>query len=79
MEKECNSLDELNEFLAKNSYFICLNKDDENSLIMALNPNKLGMVKWHYNEDSYGLLFEMTKEEAKEMRDYLDTVINYHK
>lgn len=78
MEKECNGLDELNEFLAKNSYFVCLNKDDKNSLIIALNPNKLEMVKWYYNEDSYGLLFEMTKEEAKEMRDYLDTVINYH-
>ena len=78
MTNECNNLDELNTFIAENSYFICLNRDDENSLIMVLNPNNLEMFKWYYNDDSYGLLFEMTKEEAKEMRDYLDTVINYH-
>lgn len=78
MTKEYTGVDDLKKYLASNSYLFCSDKNNEDTIIALLNPKMIDLDKWYYDDENYGLMFVMTKEEAKEMRDYLDTMINYH-
>lgn len=76
MLKEYDDLKELNKAFKSNNYFICKNREDDNSMIIALNPYEMGIMKYEYDDGLYGFIFEMTRKEIEDLKDYLDMALN---